>query len=294
MRNRLLALAAMLLAVVAPAAASDLEDTLRGRWLGAWVLTGVEAYSACDGAYTNNDVVGTRVTSRGSFRFAAGELARVDKLSLKTSRVDLYLSVAEPLLAQRQEGQFTLFDERSCRVQLLVDIAGKDVRAGNLDAINAAIARAVSDLASREAALESPAWNRRVREPLPADYPETLARYEVWRAEQVNARVAEVRERAIDEADRIVDRLDDEPAYLEGLAAGVAAVRHASPPSCEAIATGSPAFIDRQAPRERRGDAPEQRAWRQGYLDGQALVFNLALARAAGGCFLVPPAPGNS
>ena len=288
-------LAAVALAAALSAVAEDLEDTLRSRWLGAWVVTGVEAYSGCDGTFANNDVNGTRVTSKAGLAFAPGELARIDKVNLKGSRVDVYLVLAEPLLLARQEGPFTLYDERTCKVQLLIDVAGKEIRAGNLAAVEAAIAQAVTSFPTRDQALSSPAWNRRVREPLPDDYPETLARYETWRAEQVNVRLAEVREQAIDEADRIVDRLDDDPQYLAGFAAGVEALRYWSPPSCDSIVASAPTFAERESPREHRADTAEQRSWRRGYRDGQILAFNVAIARAVRGCFLVPPPtlPGN-
>ena len=291
MTRRLLFLATAIafVAPVGPAAAEDLEDTLRSRWLGAWAVTNVETYSNCDGAFANNDVNGTRVTSKARQAFAAGELSRVDKVNLKGSRVDVYLNIAEPLLAARPEGPFTLFDERTCKVQLLIDAASKDIRAGNLAAVEAAIVQAITAFPSREQALLSPAWNRRVREPLPEDYPETLARYEVWRVEQLNAHLAEARERAIDEADRIVDHLDNDPRYLEGLADGVEALRYWSPPSCEAVAEAAFTSAERAAPRERRSETAEQRSWRRGYRDGQALVFNLAVARAIRGCFVAPP-----
>jgi hypothetical protein len=284
-------LAAVALAAAVPAAAGDLEEALRSRWLGAWVVTGIETYSSCDGSFANNDVIGARATSRAALGFAAGELARVDKLNLKGSRVDVYLVIAEPLRIARQEGPFTLYDERTCKVQLLIDAPGKEIRAGNLAAVEAAITRAVTAFPTREQAQASEAWNRRVREPLPDGYADTLARYEVWRAEQVNVRLAEAREAAIDEADRVVDRLDDDPRFLEGFGAGVAAVRYATPPSCEAMAASAPAFVEREAPREHRGDTAEQRAWRRGFRDGQLLAFNVAVARAIGACFLAPPPP---
>jgi hypothetical protein len=294
-RSRLAAplLLAALAAAAPAAAAADLEETLRSRWLGAWVVIEVETYSGCDGGYSNNDVNGTRVVSKASHGFAAGELARVDKVNLKSSRVDVYLALAEPLRVARQEGPFTLYDDRTCKVQLLIEVPGKEIRAGNLAAVEAAIAQAVTAFATREAALASERWNRREREPLPDDYDETLARYEAWRAEQVNVRLAETRERAIDEADRLVDRLDDDPRYLEGFAAGAREMRYWSAPSCESLAGSPPSFAERDAPREHRGDAPEQKAWRRGFRDGQALAFNVALARAVRGCFLVPPPPGT-
>lgn len=280
---------AVLAGAALPVAAEDLEDSLRARWLGAWVVTRVETYSDCDSMYANNDINGTRVSSRAGLGFAAGELAHVDKVNVKSSRVDVYLAVAAPLRTPRQEGPFTLYDERTCKIQLLIDAAGKDIRAGNLEPVDAAIAQAIESFASRAEAQESPAWNRRVLEPLPADYPETLVRYQAWKVEQVNAQLAAVREQAIDEAARVAQHVDDDPGYLDGLAKGVEAMRYWSPPSCESIAGASFSGAERREPREHRGDEAQHRSWRRGYRDGQALAYNLALARAVKGCFLPPP-----
>jgi hypothetical protein len=294
MSSRTAGLAAAVLVAALPTAAEDLEDTLRSRWLGAWVVTTIETYSGCDGSFSNNEVNGTRVTSKADLAFAAGELARVEKLNLKGSRVDVYLVIAEPLRLPRQEGPFTLYDERTCKAQLLIDAPGKEIRAGNLAAVEAAITQAVTAFPTRDQAQLSQAWNQRVREPLPDNYTETLARYEVWRAEQVNARLAEVREQVIDEADRIVDRLDDDPRYLDGFAAGVEALHYWTPPSCESIADAAFGSAEHQPPKEHRGETAEQRSWRRGYRDGQALVFNLTVARAIRACFLAPPPPPSA
>jgi len=282
------ALAAALLAA-APAAAGDLEDSLRSRWAGAWALTRVETYSDCDGMYANNEITGTRVTSRSGMAFAAGELVRVDKLTVKSSRVDVYATAAATLRVSRQEGPFTLYDERTCKLQLMVDAAGKDIRAGNLAPVDAAIALAVSKFTTREEAQAAPEWNQRAVEPLPADYAETLARYQAWRVEQVNAQLASIREEAIAEASRAAEHIDDDPGYLAGFAKGAEEARYWSPGSCESIASASFAGFERREPKEHRGDEPAHRSWRRGYHDGQVLAYNLALARAAKGCFLPPP-----
>ncbi len=282
-----LALAA--LAAAAPVAAEDLEDALRARWLGAWVVTKVETYSDCDSMYANNDINGTRVASRAGLGFAVGELAHVDKVNVKSSRVDVYITVTAPLRTPHQEGPFTLFDERTCKIQLLIDAAGKDIRAGNLEPVDAAIAQALEKFATRAEAEVSPAWNRRALEPLPADYPETLARYQAWKVEQVNAQLAAVREEAIDEAARVAQHVDDDPGYLAGFAKGTEEARYWSPGSCESIASASFAGFERREPKDHRGDEPAHRSWRRGYHDGQVLAYNLVLARAVKGCFLPPP-----
>lgn len=284
-----LALVAIVLAAV-PAAAG-IEDELARRWVGAWVVVGVETASDCSGFYTNTEVRGRLAASKGRHRFAAGELARVDKLNVKSDRVDLFLSLAEPLLLPRQEGPFELFDEKSCKVQLMVEVPvghGAD----RLAAASAALDEAARAFATRAEAEASGLWNGRRRAPYPEDYDLTLARYAVWHAEQTNARLAEVRERAADSASAVVGRMSEEPAYLEGLAAGVDVFRSWRPASCAVLLASSFAGAERQPPRERSGDAPEQKAWRRGFRDGQELAYALAVLRQVRDCFVpVPPAP---
>src|SRR5580765_4015533 len=96
--------------ILAPAFAADLEDSLESRWRGAWVLTSVDTYSDCGGFHTDNRVNGSLVQSKGRFRFRAGELAQVQKIDLKRSRLDLSLSLPEPLLLSFQDGPFTLYN----------------------------------------------------------------------------------------------------------------------------------------------------------------------------------------
>ncbi len=280
---------AALAAAARPAAAEDLEEALRARWTGTWVIARTETYSDCDSFYANNDVSGARVASHAGLGFAAGELARADKLTLKRSRVDVYLTVAAPLRTAHQEGPFTLYEERTCKVQLLIDVAHDDIRAGRVDVVESAIAQVLTRFATREEAQAAPAWNRRVAEPLPADYQDTLARYQAWKVEQVNAQLASAREEAIAEAARVVEHIDDDPGYLDGFAKGAGAMHYWSPPSCESIASASFSGAERREPREHRGDEAQQRSWRRGYRDGQALAYNLAIARAIQKCFLPPP-----
>jgi hypothetical protein len=270
-------------------AAADLEDLLRARWNGVWVVTKVETYSDCDGLYDNDDVTGNRVTSKADLAFAAGELAHVDKVSLKRSRVDAYLTVAEPLRIAHQDGPFTLYEAKTCKIQLLIDAAAKDIREGRVEPLDEAIAAVLSRFDTRAAAQASPEWNQRALEPLPADYADTLARHEAWKVERVNSRLATVREDALAEAARAVEHMDDDPPYLEGFARGVEEVRHWTPGSCESLASASFASFERREPKEHRGDGGPQRAWRRGWHDGQALAWNLAVARAVRDCFLPPP-----
>ncbi len=85
--------------------ASKLERSLKSRWLGAWVVTTVETYSNCNGYYTANRMNGRLVNSRGGHRFERGELAKVVRVDAKRRRVDLLLSLPEPLLVPYNDGR---------------------------------------------------------------------------------------------------------------------------------------------------------------------------------------------
>lgn len=285
---RTLVIATLLISVAAAGAAEDLESALERTYKGAWVLTRVEVWSDCSGFFTNNDIAGTRVSSRGDRRFEPGELARIEKVSLKSERIELYAVVDEPVLRPRREGPFTLLDERTCKAELRVALPREVVRAGDPGPIHGLIEDALSTLDSREAARHASAWNQRVREPYPPDYQETLARYEAWKVEQANARIAEVQAASLEEASRVAARVEDDPDYLQGFAAGIQAMQSWSPPSCSSLASASFFLAERGAPRPPRG-TDDTRAFERGFKDGQTLVFHLKLARRAPGCFQPPP-----
>jgi hypothetical protein len=289
-------MAGMLLSLwAAVALAGDLEEELARRWVGAWVVVLPEVASDCSGFYTNTEVRGRLAASKGRHRFQAGELAQVDKLKLASGRVDLYLTLAETLLVPRREGPFELFDERTCKVQLMVELPREVVHARRVEGVMEVLASAAVAFPTRAEAEGSPQWNGRRRAAYPADYELTLAQYAAWKAEQENARVSEVRERAADAAAAVVGRLSDDPSYLAGLAAGVEALRSFRPASCALLGTMSFSAAERPAPREHAGDTPEAKAWRRGFRDGQELAYSLALLREARNCFVpvppVPPAP---
>ncbi len=269
------------------AAAADGQSELNDRWQGGWVLIGVESYSDCGFLYTNNDVRGDRVSSKGDHRFAAGELARVHKVDLKRRQVRVLLDVAEPLLAPRREGPFTLYQELGCRLELDLPLPS-----GSEEKRTAESERAMGALLERhpgrESARASAGWNGRVREPYPEDYEETLARYEAWRVAQLNAAVGAAIEHSVERAARIVDRLEEGAEYLEGFAAGVDEARDRYlPDECERLLSMAEYSFVENAPR---GSGKE---WKEGFTEGQELVFHLERGRKLHRCF-VPPPPGSS
>lgn len=285
-------LAALAVAVtVAVPARAGLEDELERAWVGAWVVTRVEAASDCSGFYTNVEVRGRRASSKGSRRFGEGELARVDKVNLKSDRVDLYLSVVEPVLAPRTDGPFTLYDERSCRVQLMVDVPKATVKAERLDEVDAVLLEAVERHETSAAARRSRAFNGREREPYPRDYEETVARHAAWKAEEANRALAAARLAALDEAAQALSRVTEDPGYLAGFAAGVEAQRGRSAPGCSSLAGAGFSADEQRPPGGRRGSSPDERAFQRGFRDGQVVAWATRVARAVEGCFV--PVPGR-
>lgn len=280
------------LAVIPRAAAAGLEDELERAWVGAWVVVRVEVSSDCSGTYTNNEVRGRLVSSRGRHRFGDGELARVDKLNLRSERVDLYLSLAAAILVPRQDGPFTLYDERSCRVQLMVDVPRPVLKAGVRREVDAVLLEAVERHESVAIARQSGGWNRRERDPLPADYELTLARHAVWKAEETNRALARARQEALEQASSALERVGEDGDYLAGFAAGVEVQRRRSSPSCGSLVGARFDSDEQRPPRERQGDSPADRSFKRGFRDGQLVLWATRLARAVEGCFVpVPPLP---
>ena len=279
--RRLVAVCLWGLAVTAaavPAAAASLEDALDSRWRGGWVVVRVPISSDCGGFYTDNEARGGRVRGGGSHDFASGELARVERVDVKRGgRVDVFLDLAEQILEPREDGPFTLYEPRSCKVQLRVEDAGSD--AASAEPALAALLELHADATSAEA---SPAWSGRRREEYPEDYEQTLAEHARWQAAQVNVAVQERLEEAIDEASRVDDRMRDDPEYLSGFAAGVERERDHSFGDCGS-AVGAGLSTDHERGKPQR--------WQDGYEDGQRLAFHLELMRRLVRCFVpIPPA----
>lgn len=288
MLRTVLAALACGLAVAGPAEA-NLEKELERAWVGAWVVARVETASDCSGTYTNNEVRGRLSSSKGSRRFAEGELARVDKLNLRSDRVDLYLSVAEPVLVARTDGPFTLYDERSCRVQFMVDVPRTTIKGARRDEVDAILLEAVERHENAAAARRSRAWNGRERDPYPRDYEETLARHAAWKAEEVNRALAASRMAALDAASQALERVTEDPNYLAGFSAGVDAQRSRSTPSCSDLAGARFESGEQRPPTDRRGSSPAERAYQRGFRDGQLLAWGTRVARAVEGCFVAVP-----
>lgn len=269
----------LLPALPAVAMAADLEADLNSRYKGGWAVARMPLFSDCNDFYNDNDVAGTRVTSKARHRFAEGELVRVERIGVKRGGIDVFLDLAEQILAEREEGPFTLYDPLPCQVQLKVDLPGRP----DLASAEAALGRLLELHANAREAEASRSWNRRRREPFPPDYEKTLAAYESWKASQVNVAVQARLDRALEEATRVADRIRSDAEYLQGLAAGVEKARGRYLGECSTL-IGSDFSPD--------SGSGKSSDWRRGYEDGQRLAYNLELARRLGDCFVpVPPPP---
>lgn len=265
-------------------AAADLESELNDRWRGAWVVLRVAGYSGCGDGYTDNVVRGGLVSGKGSHRFDAGELAVVHRVRLKRKRVEVLVDLAEPLLAPRRDGPFTLYDELLCNLELeLPRPPGPE--GDRLETLDDRVLGILERHSDPDSARRSERWNRRQRQPYPPDYDRTLAEYEVWKATQINVAVQAKIDESLEEASRIVDRLDDEPEFLAGFARGVDEARDGYfGDDCGRLLELSRYSFVESAPKD------ESRDWRRGFEEGQTLVFHLEVGRRLRHCF-VPVTP---
>jgi hypothetical protein len=270
----------------APAVASELADRLERELRGAWAVVGVELYSNCSGSYSDNTVLASGVASKADQRFEPGELVKIDKVKAKRARVDLLVSLAEPLLVARVDGPFELFDEKECKAQLIFEVGREAVKGGDHRLVLDRITGSMSLFRSLDDAQAAEAWNGRERDPLPEGYGTTLTRYQAWKAEQTNAAVTARSERAVADAADAADDLRRDADYLDGFAAGVEKLRTWSLRDCASLISTELSTHDREPDRDRPS------SWRDGYRDGQKLIFNLLLAERLSRCLVpVPAAP---
>ncbi len=271
----------LLLSLPSLAAAAGVEESLNARWRGGWVDVLVPIASSCDDYYNDNDVVGMRTSSKARERFEDGETAQVERIDVKRSRIDVFLDLGEELLVERQEGPFTLYDPRRCRIQLRVPVPARS----QIGAIEARLAELLELHDSRRQAEASPAWNGRRLEPFPEGYERTLGFYRTWKAEQTNLAVQERMDDARREAARISSNKRSNTEYMTGFGEGVDKGRRMYMPSdCPSLLSATFSYDSRKGSDD----------WQRGYEDGQRLSWNLELLSRLGSCFVpVPPPPAS-
>ena len=272
--------------VAAVASASELGDRLDRELKGGSGVLEVEVYSACGGTYSNNEVGTAGVASKARHRFAAGELVKIDDVKVKRQRVDLLLTLDVPLRVSRIDGPFELYDQRPCRVQLMVYVPREMVKNSDLEGLLNEVKKHFTLFASLDEAEMSDNWNGREMEPLPDDYEETLHRHAVWKAEQTNAAVRDGIDHALSEAAEAVDDLDDDADYLAGFGEGSEKMAEFGVTSCDSLLNVSFTSYRKSAPSDK------SRRWKDGWNDGQKIVFHVLLANRLRSCLVpVPSTP---
>lgn len=260
-----------LLALWAMAPATAAESELSTRWLGAWVVIGVPTYSHCGGSYTDNEVRGTLVTSKGNHAFGKGEMGRVHKIDFGKKKAEVLIDLAEPVLVARSEGPFTLYELKDCKIELQIDLPKLDGKQ-DVDQVDQWVLSLLERHSAMVGAQASSLWNERVRDPFPDDYDVTLAEYEEWKTEQLQAEIADQLASYSKEAARIVDRLDVDAESLAGFGKGVDDARDRGfSEQCDRLVDLSVGSFTRS------GSSSASANWREGYRDGQELVFYLEM-----------------
>jgi hypothetical protein len=287
-----LALAATLLLVQGAALAGAYENEVRARWRGAWVVIKTEAYSSCSSGYSNNRISGSLVHSGSSRRFAAGELARVERVQVRKKSIELHVALTGMRLLPYRDGPFTLYTQRRCRIELQVSVPKQVVKARDIDTVDALLQEVVERHATEDAARASMLWNGRDDDEYPEDYELTLARHAAWQAEQINLAVDSKTGLAVDEAGAVTARIRSDPPYLEGFAAGAMRMRQWRTTNCDDLLAMPFPRVRFDVPEEFEGEGFE--SWREGYGDGQLIVYSVLMIDRLPVCYVdVPDVPGD-
>lgn len=154
----------------------------------------------------------------------------------------------------------------------------------DLEGLLTEVKKQITLYSSRENAEISDNWNGREMEPLPDDYEETLHRHAIWRAEQTNAAVRDGIDHALSAAAEAVEDLDDDADYLAGFGQGAEKMDEFSVTNCDSLLSLSFTTYRKSASSEK------SRAWKDGWNDGQKLVFHVLLADRLRSCLVPVPA----
>lgn len=247
--------------------AGQLEDQLRAYWQGAWVVLTTDVYSNCNGFFSNNDILQGRATSKANHAFRSGEMGKIHKIDVKRSRVSVYVLIAEPIMNQRQDGPFTLFNEAECKGELRFKLGRQAIKQGDFNTINAELEKAMLRFENEAEAEASSAYNGREREPFPEDYEETLAAYEAWQIERRNLAMQAKADEALEEMDRILGRLNTGSEYANGFVDGIQAMKRKHFGTCDQLVSAQFYQYDTKP----SGRITE--TYKDGYEDGQHLAF---------------------
>ncbi len=284
-RVRALPIAVVLISLVsAQVSASALADRMERDLEGAWAALRVEVYSNCSGAYNDNHANASGVSAKADRRFDAGEIVKIDRVKVKRSRVDLLLTLAEPILKSYSDGPFTLYTEAPCKVQLIFDVPRDWIKTSDHRKILSEIDLRLTTFGSLEAARSSELWSGRERDPFPEDYELTLIQHDIWKAEERNLVIQTRSDEALQTALEVASDIRTDPEYLKGFADGVEDMKSWSEDDCDRLISADFRHVSDSPPND------SNRRYKPGYRDGQELIFNLTLAKRLEGCYVPVPA----
>lgn len=266
----LILVAVAIAAMASPPLLADVESDLRAELVGRFALTRTALLSECTDSFTNVKVVGGRASGGRGVRFEAGELVEITNVkSGPLAGLDVFVELAVPYRLAFEDGPFTLYELRRCRVELEFDVdrATRKDRARSL----AAIERAV-ELQPSEAAARAAGWNRRATEPFPDDWEETQRAHAVWRIEETNRRVRAKTEEVLAVARQTLTYMSSDEEYLASFGAGARA-RSDSWSNC-------PAML--RATFSVSGSGTDSKGW----ADGQRVAWAARLGEALQTCYL--------
>lgn len=276
--------ASLALAIPGLAATATVEDRLRAAWVGSWVVLRTAAHSDCGERYTDNRLQGSQPSSNGIHHFAPGELGRVDNLHLQRARIDLLVSLIEPLRVEIRDGPFQLYEHLECRVELEMPVPRSAVRQGALGQLRQTVNDVLEKHVGRPEAAESKLWNRRRVEPLPADHEQRLAAYHAWKAEQLYGALRDRLAQALDRAADLAAGVDRSVAYAQGLTLGARQLERDRFYSTDCEELPDARFSPRREKAPKELDDRQEQDWKDGFEDGQLLLFEIWLARRIERC----------
>lgn len=258
---------------------AGLQDELNARWRGAWLIITGDIYSNCNGLTTDNRISGDLVSASARFAFEPGELAQISKVDVKRNRVDVLMSLNEPLLIEYQDGPFTLYREVSCEAELEVDSGGTRTKDLGVAGVESLFVDWFERYARLDDARQSPNYNHRVREDYPDDYESTLAAYNDWKIDQHNQLVADRIADSTEKAGFLLAQVRPDSEFGAGLSKGISEMREAMSDDCGPLVSSSPASFGKSV------EAPSD-DWADGYETGQELAYHIELSRRLGRCFI--------
>lgn len=266
-------LLAALLAVVSAPLRADVEADLRAELVGRFALSRGPLVSECTDHFTDMKVVGGRLTGGTGQRFETGELLKVDNVKVGAmAGLVANVTLVEPYLLSFQDGPFTVFDQRRCRVQLNFEVP-REVRKDRTQAL-AAVGAAL-ELYDDAGAAKRAGWNRRRVADYPANWEKTRHEYEAWKVAQTNVLVSQKIARVLGEADSILTYMPGDDDYLTSFGAG-AKVRSDSWSDCPAMLNAT-FYVSGSGTKSSRG-----------WADGQHVAWSTHLAHALQSCYLAP------